>query len=147
MQHSDWLLDQIHSKISCNSTLATLFKSPVCCKLAKSGQWLQAAQGSCGVTAGTAAAVAASLRVLQLTSSASQPAVPAEASRQVLQEINRAAGQSDKGASSVLLTCMAEAVGLQQIISEQVSVMSTVDLAVSSKAACNRRRWGFSVCF
>jgi hypothetical protein len=99
------------------------------------------------VTAGTAAAVAASLRVLQLTSSASQPAVPAEASRQVLQEINRAAGQSDKGASSVLLTCMAEAVGLQQIISEQVSVMSTVDLAVSSKAACNRRRWGFSVCF
>ncbi len=85
------------------------------------------------MTAGTAAAVAATLRVLQLTSSASQPAVPAEASRQVLQEINRVAGQGDKGASSVLLTCMAEAVGLQQIVSEQVSKNLTIDLAVASK--------------
>ena len=103
---------------------------------------MQAAQGSCGATAGTAAAVAATLRVLQLASSGSQPAVPAEASRQVLQEINRAAGQSDKGASSVLLTCMAEAVGLQQIIPEQVSKNSSTDLSVACKnesflAACN----------
>lgn len=80
--------------------------------------------------------MAATLRVLQLASSVSQPAVPAEASRQMLQDINRAAIQSDKGASGVLLTCMAEAVGLQQIISEQVSVASTIDLAVSAKAAC-----------
>jgi len=57
--------------------------------------------------------------------------VPAEASRQVLQEINRAAGQSDKGVSGVLLTCMAEAVGLQQIISEQVRKNSTIYLAVA----------------
>lgn len=89
------------------------------------------------MTAGTAAAVAATLRVLQLTSSASQPALPAEASRQVLQDTNRAVDQSDKGASGVLLTCMAEAVGLQQIIAEQVSATSFIDLAVSSKAACN----------
>ena len=84
------------------------------------------------MTAGTAAAVAATLRVLQLTSSASQSAVPAEASRQLLQEINRAAGQGEKGASSVLLTCMAEAVGLQQIVSEQVSKNSTINLADAS---------------
>ncbi|DBA67335.1 TPA: hypothetical protein ACH3X2_001632 [Trebouxia sp. C0005] len=86
---------------------------------------LWAAQGSCGVTAGTAAAVAATLRVLQLTSSASQPALPAEASRQVLQDTNRAVDQSDKGASGVLLTCMAEAVGLQQIIAEQADCTET----------------------
>ncbi|DBB03902.1 TPA: hypothetical protein ACH3X1_012988 [Trebouxia sp. C0004] len=86
---------------------------------------LSAAQGSCGVTADTAAAVAATLHVVQLTSSSSQPAVPAEASRQVLQQINTAAGQSDKGASGVLLTCMAEAVGLQQIISEQADCSET----------------------
>ncbi|KAL0056139.1 hypothetical protein WJX82_008033 [Trebouxia sp. C0006] len=40
-------------------------------------------------------------------------------------DINRAAGQSDKGASGVLLTCMAEAVGLQQIISEQADCCET----------------------
>ena len=98
------------------------------------------------MTAGTAAAVAATLRVLQLASSASQPAVPAEASRQVLQEMNRAAGQSDTGASSVLLTCVAEAVALQQIISEQVSMTSTINLAVSSKAACNRTECWVCMC-
>ena len=105
------------------------------------------------MTAATAAAVAATLRVLQLASSGSQPAVPAEASRQVLQEIKRAAGQSDKGASGVLLTCMAEAVALQQIVSEQVSKNFSIDPSVACKIesflGCMQpySTLGFCVCF
>lgn len=81
---------------------------------------LQAATGGASISAANAAAAAATLRVLQLARSASEPALPAGADVKLLQQINRAASQTQGAGLSVLLACMAEAVALQQASTEQV---------------------------
>ena len=81
---------------------------------------MQGATGRASISSANAAAVAATLRVLQLARSASEPALPAGADVKLLQETNRAASQTQGPALSVLLACMAEAVALHQASTEQV---------------------------
>ncbi len=74
---------------------------------------MQNATKGAGVTAGNAASVAVTFRVLQLASTASDPALPPHQARHMLQSVNSAAGQAAPEDLGVLAACMAETLAFQ----------------------------------
>lgn len=74
---------------------------------------MQNAAMGAAVTASNAAAVAMTFRVLQLVSTASNPALPTDHAQQMLQSVNSAASQAVPNDRGVLAACLAEALAFQ----------------------------------
>lgn len=93
---------------------------------------MQNATVGTAVTASNAAAVAVTLRVLQLASTASNPALPPGHGQQMLQSINSAARQAPPDNLGVLAACLAETIAFQDATGSLVQDHTNLMLLASA---------------
>lgn len=87
---------------------------------------MQNATKGAAVTASNAASIAVTFRVLQLASTALDPALPPHQAQQMLQSVNAAARQAAPEDLGVLAACMAETLAFQDAIGCLVRVIEYV---------------------